>query len=274
MYIRDRVVSTLGCTERYQFCANGNCSALTGLYANETQSPRPYLGLTLNAQQKQIFNLVWNAAWGLMINHMPLLGDEMLVAQKYRLTAETRMSAPLPPTQWQAEVVNMANIMLAALQRRIVNYASPPNMSVPTLNGSSSSLAYVTPPDDEGEQLCQNIRIRDASYFNFSVAGLLLILFLGGAIIGINLFCLPGMLFWARRRLGMSDFPRREWLEGHLLLLQRTALEGNGIGPWEVDDKSSVPLTVQERTKFSASKAWPKGDELGGEAIELMDGKK
>src|SRR5947209_10427070 len=107
------------------------------------------------------------------MNNMSLRGDEMLGAQHHRLTAETRTSAPLPPTQWQAEVVNMANIMLAALQRRIVDYASPPNMSVPTLNGSSSSLAYVTPPDDEGEQLCQKIRIRDASHFNFSVAGLL-----------------------------------------------------------------------------------------------------
>src|ERR1700753_2552642 len=58
-FIRDRIVSTVGCTELYQFCANGNCSTLMGLFTNDTES---YFGLTLNAQQKQIFNVIWNAA--------------------------------------------------------------------------------------------------------------------------------------------------------------------------------------------------------------------
>jgi hypothetical protein len=126
----------VGCTEQYQFCANGNCSALMGLYANQddTESPRPYLGLTLNAQQQQIFNLIWNAASELGISQeVYLLGDEMLVAQKYRLDddMEYRASAPLPPTQWQAELLNLANGMLAGLQRRIVDYGSPPQHERP-----------------------------------------------------------------------------------------------------------------------------------------------
>ena len=160
----------------------------------------------------------------------------------------------------------MAHVQLATLQRRVVDFASPPDVPVSTLfRGAASSRDFLLrgAGDTMGAPLCQSIRVRDASYYNFDVAGLLLILTLGSVIVLTNLMCIPGIVFWARRRRCWSwkrrvasEFSRNEWLEGHLLPLQCTALASQGIGPWQIYGDGDVPVTDVGQTRFGAEKMW------------------
>ena len=103
------------------------------------------------------------------------------------------------------------------------------------------------------------MRIRDTQHYNFSVVGLVLILVLGMTIILVNIACIPALPFWACRKLRLGEFARREWLEGHLLRLLRTAFEKHDVGPWEIADGGDVPVTVEKRSTFSGESIWKVG---------------
>lgn len=258
-YYPDRVLSVLGCTEQYQFCNSTSCSTPDGLYADQAA---PYLGLMLNSDQKATFDLVWNATTGVNINFIAnLLGDQLLLAMDKALEPGAPASGPLPPNQWEAEVTHIVNVMLAALQRRVVDYVAPPNVALYLSTGVVSSLSYITPPNtDSAKQMCNIVRFRNPAYYNFSVGGLILALFLGGAIVFVNVFCLPGVVFWATRRMGRSGHPREEWNKGHRLWLQRTAFESHGIRQWKADEKGGIPYIEESGVMFAAERAW-KSDE-------------
>ena len=259
-YYPDRILSSLGCTEQYQFCNSTSCSTPDGLYADQAA---PHLGLVLNSDQKATFDLVWNATAGVNINFIPLLLDDqlLLAMDKVLPSPGQEASGPLPPNQWEAEVAHIVNVMLAALQRRIVDYVAPPDVALYLSTGAVSSLSYITPPDtDSAKRMCNIVRIRNPAYYNFSVAGLIMVLFLGGAIVVVNVFCLPGVVFWARRSMGRSGHPREEWDEGHRLRLQRTAFESRGVRPWKADKKGGIPHIEVSGVLFAAERAW-KSDE-------------
>lgn len=258
VWVSDRAASVLACTEQYQFCTTSNggaCSPLSGLYANKTT---PYLGLRLDDDQKAVFDLVWWAAYATSINvgtwH---LYDRFLLANQAVIT-KFRVSGPLPPDQWRREVANFANAMLAGMQRGVVDFAAPPDVRSATVAGNTtvSSRDFVEP--GSLETLCPRIRKRDASFFNFSVAGLAVVLVLGLVIILGNLLCVPGLVFWLHRRRANDKhaYARREWHEGHVLRLHRTACWGRGVGPWEVDHDENIPVMAEGAAPFSGDKLW------------------
>jgi hypothetical protein len=151
----------------------------------------------------------------------------------------------------------MVDVMLAALQRRIVDYVAPPDVALYLSTGAVSSLSYITPPGtDSAKRVCDIIRIRNPRYYNFSVAGLIVVLLLGGAIVFANVFCLPEAVFWARRMMRGSAHPRDEWNEGRRLRLQRTAFESHGVGPWTADEKGGIPHIKVSKVLFSSERAW------------------
>lgn len=259
-WVADRAVSVLACTEQYQFCNSSTyCSSLDGIFVNDNLD-NPYFGLIFNDEQKAIFKLVLDAARFVTLNMaIFILGDDFVLARDSVLSSRGQESAPLPDTQWHDEVNNMAASMLAALQRRVVDFVSPPDIPIRTvLNGSVSSLVFIDNAALEaGERsLCQNVRIRDAQHYNFSVVGLMFIMVLGTTIILVNIACIPALPFWARRKLRLGEFARREWLQGHLFALQRTAFEKHGVGPWEMGDGGDVPVTAEKRSTFSGESIW------------------
>ena len=249
-------MSALGCTEQYQFCNQAQCSELDGLYLNKTS---PYVGLDLNDAQKAVFNLVWNAVWGVTVNFAVLtLGDQLLLSKNYLLSPTQLSSAPLPSTQWQTEVRNIADVMLAALQRRVVDFASPPDIPVSTVsNGTVSSRAFVVLSANDGENtLCNSVRVRDARYYNFSVAGLAIILAIGMSIILVNVVFMPGLAFWVQDMLRWDEYARRSWLESRLFRLLRTAVGKNNEVEWEVAGYEPIPVTVRDGEVFSGEAIW------------------
>lgn len=158
----------LGCLERYQLCSQSQCTPLTGLY-NINPEIFPLSGFT--ATQAAVAKLLWKAIWvGQYIYGMRLLNNEILLAEEFRWGATDYRSAPPSDTHWQNEVLNMNNVSLAMLQRRIVEFASPPNYHI---GAGISSLNHIVPPTTGAElKLCSQIKVRANAYSSFHVLGL------------------------------------------------------------------------------------------------------
>jgi len=263
----DRLNSVLGCTEQYQFCNTTLCSAMGGINANFTN---PYFGLVLNDDQKAIFDLIYTGISRITISTgVYILGDDLLLAKEKVWSEIDSLSSPLPDDQWEKEAVNIVNVMLSALQGRIMHFASPPNITLKLSKGTVSSLDFVTAPQTEAEkQTCNIVRIRDAAYYNFKVPGLILVLALGLVIIFINIFCVPGLVFWVRRKVKRSEHPRDEWYQTSLLRLYSTAVEKNGIGPWDINDRWDIPYSRTAGVSFTADRAWQMNDETSNLMVD------
>ncbi|KAK1752710.1 hypothetical protein QBC47DRAFT_405025 [Echria macrotheca] len=274
IFFSNRVLSTMACMEQYQFCNATACAALNGLNAYLTnnsgilQPGTPELNL--NDVQKGVLNLVWSAAQGTTIfEGVGTLGTKLLVAQQYLINVDgsNRVSAPLPSTLWQDEVRNMANLMLAGLQRIVLDFVSPPDIPVTTvLRGTVSARDYITdagPEFQETKAICNSVRIRDGTaYYNFSVAGLCVILSVGSAVMLINTFCVPNVVFWIRRRIlkeeTHSRCAKQAWLESHWLYLLRAVSERgkNGGVRWDVEKDGGIPVTRGNTIGFRGTDMW------------------
>lgn len=142
--------------------------------------------------------------------------------------------------------------MLVALQRRVVDLASPPRYFInfnSTLNDSLQIKGI------EGS-LCNQVRVRNALYFNFNVVGLAIMFAIGTTIITANLLCVPRILFWWRQRFKRDNYPKREWVESHLFRFQKTAFEARGVKLWDAEDEVEVLRTIDPQVKFSVTQAW------------------
>ncbi|KAH6661535.1 hypothetical protein F5X68DRAFT_195964 [Plectosphaerella plurivora] len=241
-WISDQVSSALACTEQYQFCADDTCSPLAGVANNATN---PWRGLELSEDQQELFNILSVGIEAITLaGGVYWLGPNMLRANEFVwFTDGMPFSTGLPPTQWQDEVVNFGQAMLAVLQRMVVDYASPSSFILQTSAGPVPSTQFIKSMriDGDGQEICPQIRVRDARYTNFSGVGLLIVLFVGVFSIIVNVFLMPQAAFWARRKLHRTTYPEREWNAGNLLMQQRDALEAKGIGPWELDETTGVP---------------------------------
>jgi hypothetical protein len=225
----DHVVSALGCVERYQFCNGASCTPLSGLY---TTNPNEDNGLNLNPVQAAVFNTVWQAAWALKIGFaVVLLGEDILQAQRFVQAAGRSASSPVYSDQWQREVENIHNLSLAALQRRVVEFAAPPNV---TTQPGVSSHQFLAQPELNSTlgQICRSIKIRSTGHISFSTLGLAIILIIGVLVIVLNASMEP-FVFWLRSRKEETvQYKTCEWKEGHVLELQRAAFEKQRVTHW------------------------------------------
>jgi hypothetical protein len=246
-YMPTHPYSFLGCVERYQTCHGNSCSDLTGYYNIKSSNltiPSP----DTRPMQNAIFELVWKAIWVSQTKYLiTFLNDNVLLANDYLWGYFKGVSAPLPDNQWQNEVINMHNTSMALLQRRIVDYATPPNTEV---RPGVSSLSNIVPPNSTSAQdLCSQIKVRTTAYTSFSVLGIFLLITLAILVVAVNL-SLSGIVDSARRRWGVEMFKSWEWVETSPMQLHRMACEGRGIGPWN-DRSVGVPRTQEVGLRFS-----------------------
>ncbi|KAK0751953.1 hypothetical protein B0T18DRAFT_80361 [Schizothecium vesticola] len=223
----DDVASGLGCTEQYQFCANGGCTALSGLH---NQDSRP---LGLSAAQRATYDVLWTSAWAAnMFFVLHFLQDRFLLGR--RLLHPSLISAPVAPDQWMQEAENLHNISMAVLQRRIVEYANPPDLSIRP--GTRTRAFIVAPTTAVERDICYNVKTRNPVYLSFSLARLAAILLAGIMVMVVNV-CLPHVVLHLRRRLAAANErslrKSEAWTCAHMFHLHRAVLEGRSVGPWE-----------------------------------------
>jgi hypothetical protein len=248
VYFPDRLISTLGCVEKYQYCNNEHCTPLDGYYTVDRNEDN---NLNLNSKQRAVFRILLNAAWAMKIKFLSqLLGAEGLLAQQFVEEHSGGLgSAPVYPDQWQREVENMHNMSLAVLQQKVADYASQPYME--TQPGISDET-FIRPPSSlEEEALCRQIKTRSASHTSFSVFGLSFILVIGGIIILTNIF-LPSITFNLRDENRVrEEYKTHDWWDSGILQIQRVAYESRGVGPWEGVARD-VPVTTPYSLTFPA----------------------
>jgi hypothetical protein len=149
----------------------------------------------------------------------------------------------------------------------IVEFANPSSFSFSTGNTTQNTVSFVAKPGLQSEDvICQSIRLRSSQHLNFNAVGLAIVLALSAATIFLNLFCAPGIVFWVLRRLGHGDIPRRPWVEGHICRLLTTALQRNGVGPWNkgADGWDVIPVSIEKGMVFGAERIWASDIETGG----------
>ena len=241
----DVVVSALGCTEQYQFCANSRCTALSGLF---TLDPTP---LNLTAPQKAIYSVMWKSLWAanwLFVSTFFPNGKFLLATRL--LHPGTGISAPVAPDQWVREAENLHNISLAVLQRRVVEYSRPPDINIRPAAGVSTRQFIVPPATEEERALCGNIKTRNLSYRSFSLASLLAIL-LGGLLIVVTSLILPKAVFAFRRKQSHNEktaYKTRAWIDESVFHLHRRVLgDVSDTVIWE-DTDHDIPITRGIRT--------------------------
>lgn len=245
LYYSTNPLSFLSCIEQYQICTKHDCTALTGLY-DMKKSDLP--SLKKNSLQNATYDLLWNAIRGAQIRYTnQVLGRSILLANDNLWGYVKWISAPLPDKQWQSEAINMHNISMAALQRRVVEYASPTDFQV---RPGTSSLSNISPPDTEAARsLCSKIKIRTAAYTSFSVLGISLIISLTIFLVALNM-SLVTIVDKVKKRWTREEYKSLEWTETGAFQLHRMASEGRGIGPWG-GKKGDIPKTEKPGLSFS-----------------------
>jgi len=150
------------------------------------------------------------------------IGDEILLARNQMWSRMVGISGLLSPREWELEAGDLGYVVLAVLRRMVVEFASPPNITMLKTSAPVSSHNLITRLGSDNEKtICPNIRVCNSAYFNFRVVHLVVFSFMGTLIISIRLFWFPGLAFWSRKKLGLDDFPRREWIEDHLFRVQK-----------------------------------------------------
>ena len=241
LYLRDyRGFSVLGCYEQYQFCnptLNDVCTPLAGQH---TIGQFPFANISLNDRQGATQQLIWklnnqNSLQDILLS----LGISALNADNYVFGGYGLLSAALPSNQWNVEVIDWHNGIIANLQQLIVSFASGPVYA--------DNEQYLTLPNTTAAHaLCEYIKIRNASYSSFSVLGVVVILVAGCLIVLINLLLAPVTNF-IRGKVNPNNYSRKEWIHGDFLQLLRMAFEGSGLGTWE-GREASVPVTANGET--------------------------
>lgn len=232
MYFRDRPVSVLACTEQYQLCATGSspgCTALTGY----NLLLEAIGGLGLNDAQTATVDALFATPLATIDTVINLLGPSSLLARNSKVSS---VQGYLPSNQWTLEVENWNQIILADIQRSILEVATGP--SNPEL------LPFLIPPNGSSqENLCHNQRARSAQAQNFSVLAIALILALGSLITCVNLG-LHRIVSYVQLEKDLRDYRRLAWKSNGLLQVQRLAHEEAGFGTWEGCAKT-VPVTAR-----------------------------
>ena len=231
IFFRDRAVSVLACTEQYQICAPDStpeCTPLTGYYLLYGL----IANLTLNNAQSATAEVLLSHP-NSVFDLIDLLGTSSLLAKNSKFGS---IQGFLPSNQWILEVESWNQILLANMQRLILEYATGP--SDPEL------LPMLVPPNGSyQEQLCHNQRARSRQAQNFSVLAIGIIIGLGLLITCVDM-CLHRLISYIQHEKDLKDYRRLVWKSDGLLQLQRMAYEEAGFGTWERCTKAT-PVTAQ-----------------------------
>ena len=212
-YIRDRPVSTLGCTEQHQVCtSNGKCSPLLGFdqVQNFISSNIP-LTVRQNVTLDRILRAVTASSMREVVESLAVSSTPMLAITATASESST-LSLWLPPYQWQVEANYWHSVAMAQFQRIFVEYGT---------GQIAAQTDYLLPPQTDAERwICENLMIRGTTYQSFSVLALALIVGVGTLVILLSLN-IENLASWIRTRMKKSWAGRESWDDYDMLGLQQ-----------------------------------------------------
>lgn len=262
-YVPQKRVAVLAAVEQHQVCIapddDSFCTPLNGIY-NQNLST-----LALDPDRKALASHILElASRSSLFSVADYLGATALIAPDFLSTGNSEVSQQLPPTQWQVDSESMYNISLALMQRQAVEFASHTTGPFFPQTGNKYTVTPATvdyPSDPDIARLCNAQKIRSFEYASFSTLGIGIVIGVGALIMIIN-SCLSELVQWSRARSGRSVHKGYEWIETEILQLQRLAVEGRNVGPWN-GVAGAVPVPVDPGQRWSARVIEP-GEKFGG----------
>jgi hypothetical protein len=246
-----RTLSGLGCVEQYQYCnpVNSVCTKMAGHYQLSRDNPPDSLGF--NAQQTAMFKKIHLHNEGMTtITSLYFLKNEMLLANQF-IYGSFFLSGPLEDNWWRQEVWNMFNISMAGMQSFALSMGNP--MIRPGVTLDQFVIRDSTP---EGRQICNHRLIRSSAHTSFSILGLALIV-AGSCLIILANIWLESFVTWYQKRFNTVSVRTAAWVADDVLVLQKTTLEADGLGPWK-RGAGDVPIT--KRYGMRMEKNFPYGN--------------
>jgi hypothetical protein len=242
-YIRDKPVSTLGCTEQHQVCtSNRKCSPLLGFdQVQDFMSSSMSLTVRQNATADRIMRAVTASSMREVVEGLAVSSTPMLAITE-TARESTTLSLGLPPYQWQVEANYWHSVAMAQLQRIFVEYGT---------GQIAAQTDYILPPQTDGEKwICDNLMIRGTAYQSFSVLALALIVGVGTLVILLSLN-IENLASWIQTRMKKGLAGRESWDDHDMLGLQlwRKAFE-----PQPPSRSSS--RTVVQKCRQNQSQMW------------------
>ncbi|KAK6357989.1 hypothetical protein TWF730_007343 [Orbilia blumenaviensis] len=226
-------VSVLACLEQRQFCnpSNGRCD--TPATSRISASNSTVLGWdNLQADAVKVLDRITFPFFPIsyLVDNR---GASLLLADAQTTNGR---STNLSSEQWKLEVVNFMNIALAGLKMAIVRFGTGEQQQGP---GYQRFLA--------DSEVCKRrmIKFRDDTgrYTSYSLSGILIIIFVGLAIIVLSFLVEPIFERLARTSTGSMREKYEAWKQDELLMLYTASMERIGVGPW-VMGKYDIPISA------------------------------
>lgn len=231
LYCLDEPVSPLGCVEQDQFCnpASQKCTALA------TRKNLDFAPLGLRGRQAKVAERLFNAT-----SKLGIRGPIMALGSERSMTASAFSVLGMSAEQWKIELDNWFGVVVAQLQRELVQWATGPETS-------SGRQYIIRPTDPEVTWMCENQVVRDMRYICFSILGLGLVVSIGSVIILTGWF-IDDIAQALQRPIRRGQSRALEWRFNETFQLQKAAFEANGCGIW-LEDRRAVPIT-KSKEKF------------------------
>ena len=177
-YARDSPISTMGCTEQFQWC-NPSKDMCTPWLGGDLSQMVESFNSSLTPNQNATFNrMAWattSASFYSIIGGLGQTTGRSLLAFDKTAGGRTTLSLKLPNNQWQLEVNYWHSIAMAQLQRGIAQWGT---------GQVAADTRYLLPPQlDQDIWFCQNLMIPSTTFQSFSVITIILILCTGILVI-------------------------------------------------------------------------------------------
>ncbi|KAF2736926.1 hypothetical protein EJ04DRAFT_488916 [Polyplosphaeria fusca] len=219
VYLSDKTVSIIGCTEQYQFCltrgSEKSCTNLTGLPSDFTRA----FPSASDIQSAALDVLFASSSMMDISNPLSLNISSM--------KSTTGVIPPIPDDQWVNELHRYESIVFAGIQYVTSNYAIGPKSKDPMAD------SYTRPPATEGQKaLCGMQKMkRSGGFASINVFGLAFVTAIACFSIFLDLIVLRFLMFLTYFRHILA--PRIDrWIQDSILQLQRHAYEAEGQGHW------------------------------------------
>lgn len=249
-WMSDNPVGVMGCTEQHQFCdASGSqeCTALSGYWENGKTT-------MFDGTQNEVASWLFYAIENNFLWHMAGdLGGDALAASLFVSQGSWRDSSPLPDGQWQNEVVGWHQFIMARMQKLIVEIAAGPQIDSATGYTVADFGQYMEDfPRSELliYDVCKNVKIRDSSFYSWNTVGVVVIIVVGLAIIFTSLF-LESIVGFIQKRTRRWAYKRQDWIQDHVVHLQRHGYEKSVAHVSWTGHEHSVP-TTERKEKFAS----------------------
>ncbi|KAI1073779.1 hypothetical protein F5B20DRAFT_565793 [Whalleya microplaca] len=238
LYHQQDAASPMGCVEQMQWCnlaypKDRGCGPLAG-FVDALYGAAPLFNLTedeldLDRPASPLetgTRLLWPAL--ILRNNPTTLATVIQFLGARSLISQTRLyngiQFQLPKNQWQLDVTNWFNTLLASVQESFIDTILGPSDHV------FDPLRW-PPVNGEEEKMCDNQKIRSTAYASFSFFGLCFT-FSTGVVIILLSYILEPFLKYLHKHRKYKQYTHLEWTNNTNLQLHRLANEQLEVGEW------------------------------------------